>query len=349
MEQNTFKISTAISHKIELASFLATIMVLYIHASLAMLPRAVPYYFFESLIGDGICRIAVPFFFFKSGYFFFLNFHDYKEIPNKIAKRFRSLAVPYLIWTIIGLCFLVLVSLIPPLRSFIVRDVPWHSIHSLFHYFTSDPINYQLWFLRDLLILALLSPVVYLLVRYFSWMPALVLCALYLFHPIVFGVFYASFSLFFFVIGSTLAIKRPQLIEYMPTNTVIYFLGAVFTVFSLYNAASKPLIVPYYNWLNQFLPLIGIFLFWFLLLRIRTLDAIISVKITSLSFFIYLAHEPMQTFIKKAFILILPHTMLGMLSCYLILPMISLTVCIVAGVSLKKYLPRVYSVLVAGR
>lgn len=347
--QTSFIVSAPISRKIEYASFLATILVLYIHASFAALPREVPYYFFESLIGDGVCRIAVPFFFFKSGYFFFLHCNEFKSIPLKIAKRFRSLALPYVLWSSLGLLFLALTSSIPPIRSFIVRDFPWHSIHSLLHYFLSDPINYQLWFLRDLLILAVLSPVIYVLVRYLSWIPVIVLCVQYLFVPSVFGIFYAAFTLFFFVLGTTIAIKKPHLIEFTPTSTIFYLLLSIYAVLTLYNAASKPLTIPYYNWLNQFLPILGIMLFWFIMLRIKDLSAFVSQRITSLSFFIYLAHEPLQTFIKKACIIVMPHNTVGMISCYLLLPIVSFSICIVAGLSLKKYLPSAYSLLVAGR
>lgn len=347
--QNTYRVSAPISRKIEIASFLATIMVLYIHASFAVLQRPVSYYFVESLIGDGICRIAVPFFFFKSGYFFFLHVRGFKAIPHKIVTRIRSLAVPYFLWATLGLLFLFIVSFIPTLQGFIVRDLPWHSVHSLGKYFVFSPINYQLWFLKDLLILAVLSPVVYASVRYLSWIPALLLGAQYLVFPSTFGIFYAAFPLFFFVLGTTLAMKKPQLIEYSPKETIFYLLLALFTIFSLYNATSKPLTIPFYNWLNQFLPILGIAVFWFTLLRIKDWDTVIPVQFTTLSFFIYLAHEPMQTFIKKSFILVMPQSTVVMLCSYLLLPMISLAICIVAGLSLKKYLPQVYSVLVAGR
>lgn len=349
MVQGTFTISASISRRLEVASFLATIMVLYIHASFAMLPRPIPYQCIESLIGDGICRIAVPFFFFKSGYFFFLHVNDFKELPQKIIKRFRSLAIPYLLWASIGLGFLMFVSLIPSIRGLVVRDFPWRSVYSLGKYFLFSPINYQLWFLKDLLILAILSPLIYASVRYLHWIPAIFLGAQYIFFPSAMYVFYATFPLFFFVLGTTLAIKKPQLIEYSPKDSLFYIVLVLFAILSLYNAASKPLTITYYNWLNQLLPILGVAVFWFLILRIKTLETAISAKLTALSFFIYLAHEPMQTFIKKIMILAVPHTSFTLLVCYMTLPAISLIISIISGLMLKRYIPHFYSVLVAGR
>lgn len=55
-------------------------------------------------------QVAVPFFFFTSGYFFFYkvrqwNIQCYKK---KIEKRLKTLLVPYLLWNILALCFMIL-------------------------------------------------------------------------------------------------------------------------------------------------------------------------------------------------------------------------------------------------
>ena len=55
-------------------------------------------------------QVAVPFFFFTSGYFFFYkvkqwNIQCYKK---KIEKRLKTLLAPYLLWNFLALCLIIL-------------------------------------------------------------------------------------------------------------------------------------------------------------------------------------------------------------------------------------------------
>lgn len=344
-----YKINNVLRQQIDLASFFAAVMVLYIHSSLAMLPRSASYLFVESFVGDGICRIAVPFFFFRSGLFFFFNTTEYTAIFNKIIKRFKTLAIPYFLWASIGLLFLFFASKIPLIQSFIIRDLPWRSISSLTNYIFLDPINYQLWFLRDLLICVLISPVIFLAIRFLSWIPSLIVLALYLKYPLIFPFFYSSFSLFFFVAGATLAIKRSSLLEFSPRLVSFTALIVVFLLLSVYNAMSKSYSVPHVYWLNQLLPILGVVCFWFLIRRFSSLFSFISTEVISLSFFIYLLHEPFLTFIKKVFIALSLSHGFYMFAIYMIVPLFTLTVCITIGLFLKKNARLLYSLLVGSR
>ena len=51
----------------------------------------------------GICSVAVPTFFFISGYLFFLNVNNFKKevYLKKLRKRFFSLFIPYICWNLI--------------------------------------------------------------------------------------------------------------------------------------------------------------------------------------------------------------------------------------------------------
>lgn len=53
--------------------------------------------FVRMFIYDGVCRIAVPFFFFASGFFLAAHFGENYWWGKEIAKRIRTLFVPYLI------------------------------------------------------------------------------------------------------------------------------------------------------------------------------------------------------------------------------------------------------------
>lgn len=60
-------------------------------------------------VGYYFSQVAVPFFFFSSGYFFFYkvkqwNIQCYKK---KIEKRLKTLLVPYLLWNVLALCIII--------------------------------------------------------------------------------------------------------------------------------------------------------------------------------------------------------------------------------------------------
>lgn len=61
-------------------------------------------------IGFYFSLVAVPFFFFTSGYFFFYKVREWNVscYKNKIRKRLKTLLVPYLLWNILALCLVIL-------------------------------------------------------------------------------------------------------------------------------------------------------------------------------------------------------------------------------------------------
>ena len=59
-----------------------------------------------NLIGaDGLCRIAVPWFFLASGFFLAGRVEEDGWYSKAIHKRIRTLLVPFVIWAMIGLAF----------------------------------------------------------------------------------------------------------------------------------------------------------------------------------------------------------------------------------------------------
>ena len=52
--------------------------------------------------GDGLCRIAVPWFFIASGYFIAGRFGESGWYGRAVSKRLRTLLVPFALWAVIG-------------------------------------------------------------------------------------------------------------------------------------------------------------------------------------------------------------------------------------------------------
>lgn len=130
----------ATSQKIRNMSFLCALLVVCQHTSVAA--WCSNHIFI-------LTRIAVPFFFCVSGYFFVAHMDSAHWYREAIRKRIRTLAIPYLIFTAIWAVIKLSLS-------------EWFSVQSLFTAFglnlTYWPIVGALWYIRDLFLYALLVP-----------------------------------------------------------------------------------------------------------------------------------------------------------------------------------------------
>ena len=113
--------------------------------------------FIEFLGSYFIATIAVPMFFVISGFFvFFQKAFTFSIFKAILKKRFYSLLIPYFFWTFFWtLVFIIVSRLFPFLNLNAISKISFKTIWS--------PINYQFWFIRDLIILVVLSPLLYIL------------------------------------------------------------------------------------------------------------------------------------------------------------------------------------------
>ena len=122
-----------------------------------------------------ITNICVPLFFVMSGYLFFWNVPgkpDAKWFWKKIRSRFYTLLIPYLLAVVIAwLCYYFAFRVVPSMVDGFLGD-RWKD--PLFVFWTG-PVNLSLWFIRELMIVVVLSPLVYLIIRYTGWWGVLAL------------------------------------------------------------------------------------------------------------------------------------------------------------------------------
>lgn len=165
-----------------------------------------------SIIGiffNNLCTVAVPFFFFTAVYYFFFNTEKFDKdtYKSKIKKRIKTLLVPYVLWIIITIILRILyglykmyvlklsISELPSDCLTIDEITTLSNILSFFgNYFIINenntlnplglssylaaPINIPLWFLRDLIILTAISPLLYKGIKYLKkWGIAILLAA----------------------------------------------------------------------------------------------------------------------------------------------------------------------------
>lgn len=131
----------------------------------------------------GLTSVAVPLFFAISGYLFFMGMHSF-SIPiykQKLQRRFKTLLIPYLTWILIAFLLYASLALVKgePLTWPLGANL-WWGCRQLVPDYTclldyhvnaiTAPLLVPLWFMRDLMLLAVCSPVIYHLLKRTGWL-----------------------------------------------------------------------------------------------------------------------------------------------------------------------------------
>lgn len=282
----------------------------------SMAPGNICYYICQ-LVSQVFGRLSVPLFFFISGFLFFyrteLLWQDYFK---KIKNRVYSLFIPYVCWHLF-----------------------WFILSTLLNKHFN--INH-FWFIRDLMIIALFSPLVKLLVTKLRWM-ILVLAFIVWF----FNLFdYGTTTFFFFTLGAYFSINKLNVV----TLCRKFF---TFTIISYSLLALTDLFTKEYLW-NVYVHSLGIFAGIFFVINITSFyierGKVSSVKfLASSTFFVYSAHEPLSYFFRKFIVSIFQPTMQWqVLGLYFIIPVLLISFLLAIYYLLNKYFPRL-KMLFVGR
>ncbi|HSQ40911.1 MAG TPA: acyltransferase [Fibrobacteraceae bacterium] len=255
----------------------------------------------RQFFSQGICRIPVPMLFLCSG---FLLFRGLERFPvavylQKLKSRFRSLGIPYLFWNFWTLFWIALVQQ-TPFASFFAETYPVARFGPLDYGnallgVTHAPIAYQLWFVRNLLVLVLLSPWIIWFLRRLG---AVYLGGLgFLWFTQHWPLYIPDIpGLFFFSCGGYLAWKRWNL-EKLDRWRGLFVL-AYLAVLS-WDLAHKGL--PGNGFVHRAGLLLGILTVWTWsrsLVADTPWNAFLS-RWASASFFLYAMHEPMLMVLRK--------------------------------------------------
>lgn len=140
------------------------------------------------IFSHALPQVAVPAFFFISGYLFFVNFTEWSwaGYRRKMSSRTYTLLIPYLLWNLIPFLLAVFVLLAKAYtHGTSLDDVIGYICEKSWHIFydcnvwgndrfnwlgqvvpVAGPLNLPLWFLRDLIVVSILAPVIYFYVRW---------------------------------------------------------------------------------------------------------------------------------------------------------------------------------------
>lgn len=127
------------------------------------------YHFVTELISHNIGRIAVPTFFFISGYFFFFKQPDNYDLGTYTAnlkKKTRTLVLPYLAWNFIYWGLIWAKVNLGARVGITAYDYEIETLAKPLWAHLIDSLNYPLWYLRDLICMNLIAPVIFLVSKY---------------------------------------------------------------------------------------------------------------------------------------------------------------------------------------
>lgn len=305
---------------------------------------------FEYFFSNGLFAFAIPMFFIFSGFLFFIKYENsISGYTNKIRGRIFPLLVPYVIWSILSGIAIIILSNFENFKNLkFIRD----NLVGLneFYIYLIKPPAYQLWFLRQIMLLSVLAPIIYILVKYTKAFILIPFAVLWFFNI---DYIINSQALFYFSIGASFAIlgkwrnftKRDNRIQ-------AGFFSALWIMLSFGNmflaSLTKNLIA--INTAHKLTEIIGIAGMWLLFDHIVKL--INNKKFLLLAsahlFFVYALHEPLlRISYQLAF---LPdssdssHFIL-----YICLPISIIAVCIIVSMVVRKLFRPVHKLMTGGR
>lgn len=309
--------------------------------------------FCRDLISQGIARVAVPLFFLMSGYFFFLGFSfSVNNYKTKVKSRLSTLLIPFLFWNILTLCLIALAQYLPATQSFFSGKNAQISTFGIYDYFNvlfgidRSPISYQFWFIRDLMVMILIAPAIYLFLNKASKVVLFTIFTLWFLN--VWPIFIPSAAAFaFFYAGAYFAHSNTNIFALDRFGPLILLL---YLVTLLIDTSTKGYVFNEYIHHAGILLGIGSALF--------VTNAVVKTAYlkkalmwaSGCSFFVFAVHEPLLTVMRKiSYKMLQPNNDLLVLSLYLIIPFFVIALSMLAYMAIKSIAPKFLSVISGGR
>ena len=309
--------------------------------------------FVQFLVSDGLCWPVVPLFFLISGYLFFSGSRlTTAGYVAKLRSRVRSLLVPFLFWNILVLALFALAQTLPAARTMVSGKAPTIAEFGAYDYARAilgirhRPIAYQFWYVRDLMLLVLLAPLIGAMARRVPYALLVPVCVCWVLHA--WPVYAPSpEATLLFAIGAYLAVGRRDafaLDRYAPVLIGLYACAVAFGL-----AHAVPAAEPY---VPNLIVALGVPA-WLCVSGIVVRYERVRERLLALrgsAFFVFAAHEPLLTFLRKVFYVALrPVSPAEAIGVYLVVPILTASLLVVVYQLLAKTMPGPLRVISGGR
>lgn len=353
-------VSEETSKRITSLRFLLAVLVIFIHNNLTR-DNAINYYHLDFLepqiitwLKLFVCTIiggaAVPLFYVFAGY---LQCRKNDAYGVLLKKRTKSLLVPYILWTLLAVLMYFVGQTIPGLSLFMNNDnnivCEWR-LKDWFNLFwvhwtndvTGHPFITQFWFLRNLIILVVFSPLLRFFVKKTPFSLFIVLFLYYL-HGSKFGIIV---SLFFYMSGILFAEYNVNFFSLLDKikwyEFIVVLMVEMFAVILLPEE-------------TKFLELCTI-TSCFVLLKVSKIIISneklfgIAEYLSGFTFFLFAIHNPfIEPVLNKLSYRIIPLHGIGCFVQFIIPPILTVIIGTTIGIICKRLLPHVFTILNGGR
>jgi hypothetical protein len=300
---------------------------------------------------------VVPLLSMISGWLFFSFKADAKEaLLSRIRRRFASLYLPLVFWNGLFLILLLLLFRLDPAHPLLQQVRYKFDNTGAFDYvnavfgLTKHPIGFQFWFVRDLFVTVLVSPILWVLLTRAPLFGTVLLGAVWLMgHDL--WIFFRTDVLFFFYLGGLVRLRQfPVEIGLRATLTFLGLYVAIVAVRTLmpYAVDGNPFILQVATRASR---IIGVLACWGVFQQIAlTPFGAIAARYGGLAFFLHAAHYPLIAEIKIILWDLLPaETQFWMILHYLASVTVTVVIGIALGIVMAKGIPRSFSLLNGGR
>ncbi len=319
--------------------------------------------FTEYFLANGLFRFRIPMLFIISGYLYAM--HDSKPWKQRMGKRLRTLGLPYLIWSAVGMLITLIWQYFPFTMQFLQQaqldqmgdnrpywEMTWQQ---LLERWTLAPIAFQFWFIRVLLIYNAIYP----LLRWVTQKGALIWFLIIGFFWLVTAnvYFLEGEGLLFFSLGIWLQ-KRNNWIEekpkwiLMPAVWIVFITTALvktFLAFKLSSAAASSFWI--LSVLHKTTVFTGLIAVWY------GLDAVVKwfkqqpwlVWMSGFSFIIYALHNPLVNYLMRMSTQFTQSFAYHRLFNFLVVPTVVILLCIAIGAIFRAVLPKWYAITTGDR
>lgn len=313
---------------------------------------------------DILARASVPLFYIISGFLFFHNVQLFTKSVyyKKLKSRSRSLLIPYILWNLIVILLFFLADLLFPhllsgnnkaITDYSFQDWIWAfwNTNMITDPTTSStsgyPICYQFWFIRDLIVITVLTPLIYFLVKRLKIIGLVIIGVLWFFNIGFNIVGLSTNALFFYTVGAYYGIYKRALLElskkHFSLSSILYI---IFAFIILIFKEKK-----WCHYLQSINIIISCFFFFNITMYcIKKYNWKSNLFLAESSFFIYAYHAMPLIFILKIFFKYFNiDSDFDALAVYILAPSITIILGLLIYFIMRKFLPKTTAILTGGR
>lgn len=302
-------------------------------------------------VHSSFVAVAVPLFFIISGATFFRNY-DNRDYKRKLVSRLKTLGIPYLCWNFLNMLFDIATSYTFISNYFTGREkfiinVP-NVLRALFLYECNGPF----WFIFCLIVFVIFTPVINAVIsnKIIGAVTLGVMCVLEVLEiGLPQELFFSKSALFFYIAGAYAGKHFFDWFSKKASKKTAFFsltLSAAFIAF-FFIKYYIPIEIKFIQSIESILLVIFCFTFWKACDTFA--DKVQPKWFMSSSFLIYAMHVNIQAIISKIIYIVLPkYDFMTVINFVIALPFTAISICIVYYL-LKRFTPKLYSILCGER